>query len=302
MQQSTLNRALALANLVNLGIEPDRAIAISAQWSQRQYRQSMEEIVPTLRAARVDNGSAVDGDAAHLTVSFHYSVYPLLYRALAARHPEQTVFSLIGQQDASQRSALQHRAGTLGFHIEFVESGPQMVRRLRRAIDSGISAILLADIPWSRGEIDLDVRYRVPGGQFLGLGSLERLCGLIDPDYRVTLARRRGDALALECHGRIGLADAFARLGEALRDDPAEYERLHQFHHFFEFDAPRACAVSFEIGGTRYAVHGRSMKAWQVSVAAAEGLPAGAFASTDPALTSRFAAITHDDVDAVACI
>ena len=72
-------------------------------------------------------------------------------------------------------------------------------------------------------------------------------------------------------------------------------------HRFFDFDRPCNCVISFEIAGRRYAIHGRTMNAWQI-----DGLgPVPTNASvqerivTDASMTNRFKKIVNDAVDAV---
>jgi hypothetical protein len=301
MKDSRLNQALAIGNLVNLGHDLPRATDIALDWAERQQRQSIEHVARLAREALVEDRLPIDQGQQHLFASFHYSAYPLLYRTLAHRSPTKVVHGLIGEQEQGHRDTLNQQAAAFGFRIEFIESGPRMVRHLRNALRDGSPGMLLIDIPWSRSASEMDVRYKVPGGAFRGRSSLERLVRLIDDEYQFITAARRGEGLAFDAHGPLSFDRAFGLLGQALRDDPADYERLHQLHRFFEFDAPGSCVVSFEVAGRRYALHGRTMNAWQIDGVGATPTDAAARERivTDSSMTARFKKIVNDDVDAV---
>lgn len=301
MQGSKLRQSLALANLVNLGHAPDTALDIAADWNRRQFEQSLGEIDRLVsRLAFQDSLGGEDG--AHLFISFHFSVYPQLYAALAPRNSQRTVFGLIGEQSTETAGALRQFGARHDVCLEFVQAGPRMVRQTQRALAAGCSVVLLADIPWSRqpGESAPDASYPVPGGQFQGMASLERLARLIDPRYQVVVPRRAGERVVLQGRGHLPFPQAFAEFGEALRSDPADYERLDSMHKFFTFDAPRDVAVLFTVGDERYAVHSRTMRAWQVS---AFKLPeAGPQVSTDADLRTRLSRLIGEQVDHVAFV
>ncbi len=99
------------------------------------------------------------------------------------------------------------------------------------------------------------------------------------------------------------LAEAFSLFGEALMEDPADYERLDSFHQFFEFHEPRSAVVTFSIGEQRYAIHNRTMKSW--AVAGSKHLDAIAEADGvchDPKLRYAFADLVKGEVDAILSI
>jgi hypothetical protein len=242
---SRLNQALAVANLTNLGFAESQAFAISQTWVERQFLQSVEKVAATVAAADVSD-LLPKGVAGHrMFASFHYSVYPLIYRALAQCSEERVVYSLIGQQSELHRTELNRLAATLNFQVDFIESGIKMARQLKKAIRCGAAGILLVDIPWAQNTSELDVTYPVTGGCFRGRSSLERLIHLIDEEYQFVTAFGPHDNATLSSHGSLRLTEAFSWLGQALQSAPADYERLHQFHKFFEFDNPRWTVPSF---------------------------------------------------------
>lgn len=207
-----------------------------------------------------------EGDlTGRMYASFHFSTYPLLYCALAERSAPKVVYSLIGEQQQGHRSALMQLSQRFGFQIEFIQSGPGMVRTLRRAIGGAMPGILLLDIPWTRSDGEPDVHYPVQGGRFKGHSSLERLLRLIDSDYEILFIHQQQQRFQIRSGGTLTLANAFSHFGSLLADDPADYERLHQFHKFFEFDTPRDYAVTFRVQQQRYVIHTRTMQAWQVA-------------------------------------
>jgi hypothetical protein len=269
---SDLNRALAIANLINLGFSPEESFGISTDWAERQFAQSLEKIDATLIDAAVDAVVPGLGKRGRMYASFHYSLYPAIYRALGEHGGPGVVYSLIGQQQEGHRHALQQIARRFGFQIEFIQSNTGMVRTLRRAIQDGIPGILLIDIPWTKQGNIPDQCYPVRGGHFKGFSSLERLLSIIDDEYEILYTCRSGDRYRIDSGGTLALGDAFQRFGELLHRDPAEYERLNQFHRFFEFDQPKNCAVTFRIKDTRYVIHAASKQAWQIASEALEKL------------------------------
>jgi len=262
---SILDRALAIANLVNLGRSATESLDISRDWAQRQLAQSLQAVDQLVSEASTDMPWPDAPLPGRMFASFHFSLYALLYSALGQRSGPRVVYSLIGQQDAGHRNALKAIAVKHGVQIEFIQSNLGMVKTLRRAIADGMPGILLLDIPWTRQDSQPDARYRVTGGCFKGLSSLERLLAMIDPGYEILLTRRVGEKFKIENAGHLDLPSAFQVFGQALEADPADYERLHQFHRFFEFDALQNCAVTFCIQDKRYVLHAKTMQAWELS-------------------------------------
>lgn len=262
---STLDRALAIANLVNLGRSATESFDISRDWAQRQLAQSLQAVDQLVSESSTEMPWPDAPLPGRMFASFHFSLYALLYSALGQRSGPRVVYSLIGQQDEGHRNALKAIAVKHGFQIEFIQSNLGMVKSLRRAIADGIPGILLLDIPWTRQESEPDARYRVTGGCFKGLSSLERLLAMIDPAYEILVTRRVGEKFKIDNAGHLTLQDAFKVFGQALDADPADYERLHQFHRFFEFDVLQNCAVTFCIQNKRYVLYAKTMQAWELS-------------------------------------
>lgn len=296
LKHSLLNQALAVINLINLGFAEHDAIRISGTWVERQFRQSLAGIGNTAQNAMVEDVIPHGAYGHRLFVSFHYSIYPLIYRALAARCERGVVYSLIGQQDEQHRVALNSLAAAFNFHVNFIESTPTMVRQLRSAIRTGAAGIILVDLPWSKTHSELDVTYPVPGGHFRGRSSLERLVRLIDENYHFVTAFGAREKLTLTSHGSLTLSEAFSWLGRALQESPADYERLHQLHKFFEFKRPRDCVVAFTVRGDHFAIHGRTMKAWQIKTmpVLAQKTP---HVTTDASLLYKLKEVVRADVE-----
>lgn len=304
MKTSNLNRALAIANLVNLGKTPVESLEISRDWAERQLAQSLQMIQNVIREAHVEMPWPEAPQAGRMFASFHFSLYPLQYRALAQRSGPKVVYSLIGEQQEGHRNALKQLANQHGFQIEFIQSNLGMVKTLRRAIQDGIPGILLLDIPWTRLDSQPDMRYPIQGGCFKGHSSLGRLLEMIDPGYEILVTKRVGKDFRIENVGNVDLTGAFAAFGKALEEDPAEYERLHQFHRFFEFDQVQNCAVTFCVQGQRYVVHTKTMQAWQIPAQLQfENIKDGLdTVSHDPAIVSRFEKEIKNEIDFVISI
>jgi hypothetical protein len=296
---SRLNQALAIANLANLGFVEHEAFAISRTWAERQFLQSVEKVEITVAGANVNDLLPKGVDGHRMFASFHYSIYPLIYRSLAECSDKSVVNSLIGQQSERHRVELNRLAATLNFQVNFIESSIKMARQLKNAIRHGAAGILLVDIPWSQNSSELDVTYPVTGGRFRGRSSLERLINLVDEEYQFVTAFGSLDNVTLSSHGSLRLAEAFSWLGHALQSAPADYERLHQFHRFFEFDSPRNCVITFEIQGDRFALHSRTMKAWQITRSSDAFPHSGSVVCDDTTLVNKFKRIVNDDVESV---
>lgn len=301
---SNLNRALALANLVNLGRSPVESFGISRDWAQRQLAQSLDIVDQQLRKVSASMPWPAGPQPGRMFASFHFSLYPLLYMALAQRSGPGVVYSLIGEQQEGHRNALKQLAMQYGFQIEFIQSNLGMVKTLRQAIRDGIPGILLLDIPWTRLDNPPDMRYPVRGGHFKGHSSLGRLLDMIDPEHEILVTKREDDRFIVQNAGTLDLPAAFDVFGKALENDPADYERLHQFHRFFEFDNVQNAAVTFCVQQQRYVLHTKTMQAWQVSPQLQfESIRDGNDSvSHDPAIVSAFGKEMKHDIDYVISI
>lgn len=268
MQFSKLNVALAVCNLRNLGYSPDEALAIAQDWARRQLEQSVERIednlrrtLPLLMPLTLPEGIA----GGRMFVSCHYSLYPIIFGVLAQRSPTRKVVSLIGMQSETRQMQLREMARRFEVELQFIASGFGMLREMRTALAEGHCGMVLVDIPWSNSGSDLDAEHRAQGGRFLARSSLFRLIEAIDPHARFVLAQRTGKTFQLVDHGHAHAHETYRAFAQALREDPAEYERLHQFHRFFAFDQPRPAAVRFQVGADDYLVSAQTMRAWKLS-------------------------------------
>lgn len=265
MQSSTLNKALAATNLLNIGWNPYKVKHITSDWSKRQTKQSVERI--SREAAKLEVIDELGGDCSgKMFLSFHYSVYPSLYRALAKQSTSRTVYSLIGSQTPDHCSILQALARKEGMDIHFVQSGMKMISEMKVGLKRGHTGLILIDIPWSKQKSSPDRTYPAFGGSFESLSTIERLVNIIDEQREVvSVYRDQSDRIRLNRLGRINFSDAFLHLGKLISRDPADYERLHHLQHYFSFDKPKATLVSFRVKGQRYAVTGPSMRTVRIS-------------------------------------
>lgn len=299
-----LDQARAAANLAKLSFPPTELKRLARDWSSRQLAQAVQQIASD--AGRLEVSDELGDDAFdRMFVSFHFSVYPHIYRALANRSPTRTVCSLIGEQTFEHQAALRHLAKAFGFDIRFVQSGLSMVRSLRSAIADGMPGIILLDIPWSRQkEQELDTRYPAFGGEFLGLSTVQRLIRTIDPRFEAAYAFREGSAVRLVRKPLDQIADAFADLGQMIGRDPSDYERLHHFHKFFRFSGACRLAVTFRVRDQRYAIHADTMKAWKLPsdprLDAVEDSGDGIVA--EEKLLDPLRKATSEEIDAVLCL
>jgi hypothetical protein len=293
---------MAAANAINLGRDPAAAVAISGRWAERQAAQGGDAFVSIADSISIETRLRAKTQDGRLYVSFHYSMYALLYRALAEHAASRTVCAVIGEQSEAHKVALERLAARYAFQLTFVESGPSMIRKVRQALKAGQHAVILLDVPWARGEAPADLRYAAPGGAFLARSTVARLVDLIDADHRFVMVRRTSgvqvDELAVG-----GVAEAFGVFGQALIDDPADYERLDSLHRFFDFDAPKSTIVTFALGEERFAVHPSSNRSWSISPSKAlEAMAKDGGVCADQALHRAFADLVRDDVDAILSI
>lgn len=255
-----LDRAFAAANLFRLSWPPHQIKEITFEWAKRQAAQSVESINDdAAKLSVIDHlGQECSG---RLFLSFHYSVYPNLYRSLGKRSTDDTVFSLIGHQTKEHCATLQSLARKEGISIHFVQSGFKMISEMRAGLNHGHAGLILLDIPWSRNGSTPDQRYPAFGGSFSVLSTLERLVDLIDRNREViTTTRNSNKQVHLLRDGHLTFQDAFIRLGQLIESDPADYERLHQLHRFFTFDSKTAALVTFRANGQRYAIETSAMR------------------------------------------
>lgn len=265
MQSRTLDKAFAATNLINVGWNPREVKQLADLWSKRQTEQSVEKILTEAGKLKVvdDLGSDCAGK---MYLSFHYSVYPTLYRALAKQSTNRTIYSLIGSQTPEQCCLLQSLAAAEDINIHFVQSGMRMVSEMKRGLDRGHIGLILLDIPWSKQKTPPDRTYSAFGGSFESLSTVERLVDLIDKHREVvSVSRDQSNRVCISRLGQLPFSDAFSRLGELIERDPADYERLHQFHRYFVFSETKSTVVSFCVKEQRYAVIGPSMRTIKVS-------------------------------------
>jgi hypothetical protein len=295
-----LRRSMAVANLFNLGFSAAEAVRLSGLWAERQGAHSGESVAALVDATPLHRQFEQEG---RLYVSFHYSNYAHLYRTLGENAPHRRVYAIIGEQSDGHRKALSALTERYGFQIEFIQSGPSMIKAVRRGLKNGDPAIILLDVPWARGDAPPDLRYDTRGGCFLGRSTVARLLDLMDTQHRFLLTRRSGSDAVVQALPAAGVAEAFGLFGEALMDDPADYERLDSFHRFFEFREPRNTIVTFSSGAQRYAIHHRTMRSWAIAdsklldaVAEADGV------CREPKLRRAFVDLVKGEVDAVVSI
>lgn len=264
VQFGLLHRAIAAANLSSLGWQSQDIKRVVTEWGRRQIAQSLGEVVREVATLKVidDMGGDCQGK---MFLSFHYSVYPIIFRALGRHSPNQTIFSLIGHQTAQHCQALQAIARTSGIQIHFVQSGFRMISEMKAGLKRGHVGLALLDVPWSKAGTLPDRHHAAFGGSFGGLSTLERLVDAIDDQREIVSVSRDGSAVSATRLGNLSYADAFKHLGELIQRDPCDYERLHQFHRFFTFDNPASILVSFRLKGQRYAVLGPSMRIMKIS-------------------------------------
>lgn len=252
--------AYAVANLLNMGFNSTRAVEIAKDWRVVTQSRSLNNIATY--NAKLDVIDLLKSDGlARLFVSFHYSSYAHLYRALALRSQHNAVVSLIGEQSSVHQAALAKLAADFDFTLRFVSGGATMIRSIRNALRDGVSVILLADLPWSPRRTPPDCFFDTCIGRFRALSSMTRLVRAMDPQFAFATVQFRSGKLMLENLPHQDFEDAFQSLGRLILERPQEYERLHQLHRLCELKgAQKPCAIVFCEQRQRYRLFTNSMR------------------------------------------
>lgn len=259
--------ALATANLLNLGYPDKQAAHLAIEWRAIQVSRTVGRIshyaknVPVLR-------KGAELQAGRLYLSGHLSSYAHIYREVALNSRDSTVVSLIGEQAPQHLDTLQRLAASFGFNIAFVQSSSAMIKTMRRALRSGLSAIVLIDLPWSRRAATPDRSFATPIGEMRTLTTLLRLMDLIDTDFRLIYASREAEGLTIDCTEGATFEHAFAELGRRIGLFPADYERLPHLHRICRLPHSASKAVTFHEANEAYTIHAATMKVYKLSGAA----------------------------------
>ncbi len=268
MQFSKLKTALAVANLRNLGYQPESAIVIGHEWANRQVRRSINFIEPELKCSlEFENNFSLDSNGeGRLFASCHFSLYPLLFGKLASQSKDRKVVSLIGMQSRQHQAALVKLARRFNVYLEFVASGFSMIREMKRALKQGNHGIILIDIPWAQDvrNRDLDCQYQAHGGRFRAKTSLFKLISIIDEYAKFALVQKKANCYQIVDFGLAQAADSYKAFAEVFHSDPADYERLHQMHQYFEFDEIAHSVIKFCVDGDHFALSSKTLKAWKM--------------------------------------
>lgn len=295
-------QAQAVTNLLNIGYEPQSALRTLGSWRRAQSRKT------GIRAAAVeeyfDLGEILQGDPSrqHLYVSFHYGFYPGIYRALAGLSKSNTVIAIIGDQPSEHELRLKTAAAVEGFQIEFVCSGPRMIKDVRAAIKNSVSAVLLVDVPWSKSGTQLDAMFKTSFGAFTSRTALERLILLLDPEPLCLFSSEVNGRFTLEVRKWSGLSTAFDALGALLIAGASQYERLDSMHKYVRFDRQAKSLVCFDVGEQHYAYGGIAEKFWRVPDQLFLSATSSTGYSIDPSLLKLASTAFRQEFDVVLSI
>lgn len=257
-------QAYALANMLHMGISTEEALARSQIWLEERIAQSTENALNLVPDVSVQDFIEKPANG-HVFASFHMSLYPAVYHALAHHNPDKEVFSLLGTQSDEHQRLLTHLAIEIGITVKFIHSGRSMLRDIRDAVTNQRHVIILVDVPWSLGQNKSDYGYDVPFGRLLAFSTLEKLLEKIDPDYRVVSAVGPQRDLRLVQFPKTGIREAFWKFSELLMVNPEQYERLNTLHNFCDFAVKSSSAIAFQKNEKRYVLSCRTMKLFAVS-------------------------------------
>jgi hypothetical protein len=260
---SNIDRALAAANLLNIGFESDQIQDIVGQWCRRQYELSVSNLPKNADSLSVVDNIEVD-PARRLVATFHYSSYPHIYRWTALRSKDRQVVSLIGEQSEAHEATLVSLARKFDFDIRFVRSGPSMIKNMRQALALGHAGIIMLDVPWSKGGTKPDTEYPTGIGSFQALSTMLRLIRMIDPDYLVLVARPEAEGLSLNNVATREFDAAFGTLADLILERPEDYERLHQVHRFCRLPHAKSARIYTSVDGDCFALDAKTMKTYRV--------------------------------------
>jgi len=268
MQFSKLKTALAVANLRNLGYQPKSAVLIGHEWANRQASRSINFIESELKCSLdIENKFALDSNGeGRLFASCHFSLYPLLFGELASQSKNRKVVSLIGMQSSQHQASLVELAHRFNVDLEFIASGFSMIREMKRALKQGNHGIILIDIPWAqdRRNKDLDCQHQAHGGRFRAKTSLFKLISIIDEYAKFALVQKKATGYQIIDFGLAQAANSYKAFAEVFHSDPADYERLHQMHQYFEFKEMANSVINFCVDGDHFALSSKTLKAWKM--------------------------------------
>lgn len=289
-------QAAVAANLLNLGYDAEASSHRTMLWVKGQSDRSGGAIGSSA-GFRLASAILPTQRPTGLLLSFHYGLYGAVYPLAAQCNGLNSVAAIIGEQPEEHAESLTRLAREHGFDIEFIKSGPRLIKEARRVISQSGSAVLLIDVPWSKGESSFDVEYEVDGGAFQGRNTLARLIRLIaDEPVCVTIEDKNGQ-IELRRSDIPGVESAYAELGKRLASCPEDYERLDALHGYFRFDRPVASAIAFTVDQSVYVQSGSSRKCYQIKDAAlTEALTESRNSAHPKNLTKRIAAAIAEDL------
>lgn len=255
--------AKAAINLIRLGWDHSDIAAMVRQWRNRQSYQSVDALsgqgkIPDCMV--VNDGPK---DAAFI-LTYHYSLYPLVYQQ-AARRGGGVVGGLIGEQSASHQSTLENLARRHGFEIRFVQSGPRMIRECRAMIDTGISVVVMADLPWVTEPRPFDLAVASGNGTIYGYSTFQRLISLISRMPELQFVTRDHEGFNLRRYPNVDYTMALTRFGDLIQEDPLEFERLYEIDRFYRIERPTETAVLYEDRGVNFLFHGDTGRTWKLA-------------------------------------
>ncbi|WP_345719325.1 hypothetical protein [Qipengyuania aestuarii] len=254
--------ARAALNLLGLGFAEHRAGELAKRWSQFQKSMSPARISGLVNMFQYDEDFISSLSGGGLFISCHYGFYPGLYLTLAEASASKTVLAVIGEQPDEQVEVLQALANQHGLTIDFIKSGPSMIREARAAISGQIPVVLLIDVPWTKSGRGPDGEVQTEAGLFLYNASLLRLVDLIDPDARWIDNRSIDGKFIPSLVPSTSIRSGLQRLGRYLREAPQFYERLDRMHRFLIPPKASGAAVFFEVHHDLCVMHNESEKIW----------------------------------------
>ena len=262
-----VRQSLAAANVVNLGVSASEAASISESWLKSRIMYGNREAMNLVFDEAVSKHvSIAPSEGGRLYVSFHYSLYALMYWNLGASSAERKVFAITKKQPDDHVVTLRKLGHRYGFEIEFIEEGRSVIRKARAAISSGCSAIILIDLPSAASPQEKSsARFEVSDGTFFCSSALVRILSLIDPNYGILYVDYVNGNYTVNSLPSSELSDAFAQFRHMLKKNAADYEGLEWLHGVFRSKSPKNCLSLFFVGDELFAFHPGSSRSWKIA-------------------------------------
>lgn len=247
-----IRNAVALANLLRIGVEPTNTLRVLRKWSRYQQSLNPENIL----AAKVDiryewSSDNVPAGTSVLYMTTHFGSYYIVFKALADRAKNRTVYCLIGEQSESHAQRLTHLASIYGVNLIFISGGLGLIRGLKRAVATGAPIVVLIDVPWGAASPP-DIEFNFLSGRIKGRTALFRLAEKMNLPWRFVVAEIGDQGSIIVDHGASSQMDCMRLFEKHVDWQPQYYDRLSDLHRYFATKVDTDAFIAFRFNSAFY--------------------------------------------------